>query len=163
VVGAAPQPIPAACSQIKNAVVIGVNRQALAHVATRHVSANLKRQVEALKSLTVVGRTQDRAILTGPFIGVSAHCEVNAPRINRICRYAFDAGQVPVIRPDPVQQRNPVVCARIPAVRTPNIRTRINQIWLAGTEDDPGHEASTAADHHVLEAVAIELAETVAG
>ena len=44
-----------------------------------------------------------------------------------------------------------------PAVRTPNIRTRINQIWLAGTEDDPGHEASTAADHHALEAVAMRV------
>src|SRR5215468_3897945 len=54
-VRAPPKAVAAAGAQIEDAVAIGVNRQALAHRAARHVAADFEWQIRALKTGAPVG------------------------------------------------------------------------------------------------------------
>src|SRR5205085_2489799 len=114
------------------------------HVAARHIPADFERQIEPLERLTIVERTQNRAVLVRPLVGVSTNCKINAPWIYRIRRNALHTTQVPIVRADPVEQWNPPAGCWIPAIRASNVGARINKIRLARAENNTGYEPAPA-------------------
>src|SRR5690606_32948213 len=55
VVGALPQPVAAGRAEVEDAVLVGVDREALAHAPPGHVAAELERQRARLPGLAAVG------------------------------------------------------------------------------------------------------------
>src|SRR5215468_3448100 len=60
---AAPESVPAACSQIKDTSVIWINGQALAHTAAGHVAADFEGQVKPAEGAALIVRAQDCTVL----------------------------------------------------------------------------------------------------
>src|SRR5262249_13364724 len=141
--------VAAAGAEIEDAVAIGVDRQALAHRAARHVAADFEGQIRPLKTIAPVGGAEDRAVLIRPFVGVSPGGDVKAVWVYRIGGDAVDAGQVPIVEADPIEQRNPAARALIPAVRAADVGAGVDQVLFGGVEDDARNKAAAAADGDV--------------
>src|SRR5262245_1650554 len=149
-----PEAVAAAGAEIEYAVAIGVDRQALAHRAARHVAADFEGQIRPLKTIASVGGAEDRAVLIRPFVGVSPGGDIKAVGVYRIGGDAVDAGQVPIVEADPVAQRNPAARALIPAVGAADVGSVIDQVLFGSVEDDAWNKAA-AADGDVAPGISL--------
>src|SRR5215469_16919121 len=124
---ASPEAVSAAGSQVKDARVVWVNRQALAHTAAGHVTADFEGQVKPLERAALIFGAEDCAILARPFIGIGSYSEIHAIWIARIDGDALDPAEVPVGESDEIEQRNPAARILIEPVCAAEIGPRIHQ------------------------------------
>ena len=148
-VGALPQTIPTTRSQIKNGMVIRINDQPLAHVAARHITAELKGKIGARPGVSLIGRAQNRSIAGGERICIRAGGHIDALWIDGIGRDTFNSDRIPIIEAHPVHERDPAAGGSIPAIGSADVGTCVNQILLRGVENDVGNVAASTVGSDV--------------
>src|SRR6266700_194925 len=154
-VRALPQTVAAARAKQKRAVQVGINHQALAHRPAGHVATQLEWQVGTLKRFALIGRTQDGAVRGGKEIGVCTGRDIKTIGINRIGGNALNAQSVPVVKTYKIHQRNPLLIDGVPPVGSADIGARIDEVLLAGIENDSGNKSAATAGINVVPGIGL--------
>src|SRR5882724_8418256 len=149
-VRALPQTIAAARTKQQSAVQVGINHQTLAHRASGHVAAEFEGQVGTLKRVALIGGAQNRAIGSCKRVGVRAGRYITACGIDRVRRDALNTQSVPVVKAYKIHQRNPALVDGVPSIGSADIGPRIDEVLLAGIENDSGNKAAATAGISVV-------------
>ena len=145
VVHTAPEP-GVARAEIEDVARLRIDRETLAGATTGLVAAKLHRNGRAIPSAPAVGRAEDGAV-ADVRMRVSAGGEVDALRVGGIEREAFDALEIPVVAPQPVEQRLPGAADAIPAIGTADIGARVRHAGRRRVKLDARDKAATADGH----------------
>ena len=138
-------------AQIEDASILWIDGKPFAIAASVFIGAELDGHIRPLKSPAAIRGAENRSVRrTG--VGVGAAGQIQAVGIRRIDRNGFDAHQIAVALPDPVQQRLPAMACIVPAISTTDVGARIANASGQGMKDDAVDKAATD-DLHVLPGV----------
>jgi len=145
VIGAAPES-GVARAEVENVARLRIDRETLAGAAAGLVAAKLHRDGRAFPSAPAVGRAEDRAV-THVRMRVSAGGEIDALRVGGIEGEALDALEVPIVAPEPVEQRLPGAAGAIPAIGAADIGARVRHAGRRRVKLDARDKAAAADGH----------------
>src|SRR5262249_2034929 len=83
VIVAPPESVTTPGPKIEDAVLIGIDRQALAHRAPRHVAPAFEWQIGSFEGIASVSGPIDDAVLVRPFVRIRAALHIEPVRLHR--------------------------------------------------------------------------------
>ena len=141
IIGAAPE-TRRARTEINDIRAVGINGKPFANGTPVFVTSQLKGKIGTRKGFSAIARTQDGSVCR-PRLQVGSCREINAVRVGGISGNTFDPEKIPVLCAEPIGQRHPAFCRRVPAIRPPDVRAGKEEVGSRLTVNETGNKTPT--------------------